>query len=135
MKYWNDFASKYGFRDGDAYPIGVHVYQQQYAFVVNYFAEKMGSRYRVEAMDNGGIHNQLRIFWRLEEDDLEARKDDFRTEPAMLAAIDCARLYDPDKYIRVDFEIRGGSVTWDYYVDMDIEMDIEGFLEKQNTSK
>ena len=128
MKYFGEMFNRRGFCEG-VYPIGIEVYRDQYIMVVNFFAAKIGSRYRLVAgCYTCYLHNSIRIEWQA-LDDTETNHHDLGTEGAMCAAIDCAFLYNPDQYIEIDLtDVRDG--VWSFSIDPDIEFNLEAFEEK-----
>jgi hypothetical protein len=61
MRYWEDFASKYGFSDGQAVPPDAAQARRTYVRVVNTKATKLGSKCRLVPYNRAGMHNVLII--------------------------------------------------------------------------
>ena len=61
MKYWEEYQSKWGFRDGDAVPPDAEMIRYIYVRELNRELAKRGSSVRLLAWDRGGMHNPYLI--------------------------------------------------------------------------
>ena len=61
MRYWEDFASKYGFNDGEAIPPDAQDARRVYVRVINCKAAKLGSNCRLIPFNRAGMHNPMII--------------------------------------------------------------------------
>ena len=61
MRYWEDFASKYGFCDGESIPPDAQEARRVYVQAINCKAAKLGSNCRLIPYNRAGMHNALII--------------------------------------------------------------------------
>ena len=57
MKYWEEFASKWGFGDGESVPPDAQACREVYVREINKLAAAKGSAVRLLAYDRPGVHN------------------------------------------------------------------------------
>jgi hypothetical protein len=123
MRYWDQFASKYGFFDGELVPADAAQAWRIYVRAVNTKAAKLGSKCRLIPYDRPGTHNPLIIVSTTKEfyDSLDAKERRSGTarcpegelergeDKELREAIDWAMERDLDRFIttKVTVDARG----------------------------
>lgn len=104
MKYWEEMQSKWGFGDGDATPPDAYECRAVYVEAVNVLAERLGSAYRYEAYDRGGLHNDCMIATRRADQTLDQAFAEHGGEGDDEAMRDAVRVADElglDQFVQV----------------------------------